>query len=76
MYNEDAIYEDADATCYSEYEAFTGVTYGDSAIDLSYLFPTSQSWEENDRVIQCLVYLTTGPTSGSLNNKGSDYPLE
>lgn len=49
------------------YTSFVGVGYQDSALDVTTLVPTKDSWEQNnDRVIQCIIFDPAGQTTGSL----------
>jgi len=49
------------------YTTFVGVGYQDSALDVTTLVPTKESWEQNnDRVIQCIIFDPAGQTTGSL----------
>jgi len=49
------------------YTAFVGLGYQESALDVTTLTPTKESWEQsNDRVIQCLIFDPAGPVTGSL----------
>ena len=53
------------------YTSFVGVAYQDSALDVTTLTPTQQSWEQsNDRVIQCIIFDPAGQTEGSLAGAG------
>lgn len=75
-YVEDIATDDADEKCFAEFEAFIGASYDATTLDFSYLYPTSESWSNDDRSIQCIAYSTDGKISGSLKAKGADYPLE
>lgn len=49
------------------YTSFVGVAYDDSALNVTTLVPTKDSWEQNnDRVIQCIIFDPAGQTTGSL----------
>lgn len=49
------------------YTSFVGVAYDDSALNVTTLVPTKDSWEKNnDRVIQCIIFDPAGQTTGSL----------
>lgn len=73
----DGEFSDADINTASEecigdaYTTFVGVGYQDSALDVTMLTPTKESWEgANDRVIQCLIFDPAGQTTGSLAASG------
>ena len=64
---DDALAAQADEFCLSEFEKFIGLSYQESEIELSYLTPTEQSWNElNDRELLCFVIDTAGDVTGSL----------
>lgn len=69
-YDEAAI-ETAGEVCYGQsFTDFVGVAWDDSTLDVWYLSPTEQTWNEmDDRLIQCIVTDPAGPTTGTL--KGS-----
>ena len=46
----------AEEFCVAEFEAFAGIPYDDSALELTYLNPTEASWTgEEDRELLCLL---------------------
>ncbi|MBE1875183.1 septum formation family protein [Myceligenerans pegani] len=47
--------DEADAFCESEFEAFVGLPYADSELYFWSFYPTEESWEQEDRTIQCVV---------------------
>jgi hypothetical protein len=50
------------------YTTFVGVGYQDSALQVTTITPTQQTWDElNDRVIQCIIFDEAGQTTGSLS---------
>ncbi|GLU47946.1 septum formation family protein [Nocardiopsis ansamitocini] len=68
---EDAILEQADTDCREEFETFVGTNYDESELDLTYLYPVEQSWDQlDDREILCFVVDPAGDTTGTL--KGSN----
>ena len=48
--------ESALTRCLDEFDAFVGVDFADSDLDLFPITPTSISWAEGDRVVYCAVY--------------------
>lgn len=56
----------AEDFCGASFRAFVGMSYDDSILQLSYLFPTTASWRNGDREILCLVYDPDGDTIGTL----------
>ncbi|WP_372969453.1 hypothetical protein [Microbacterium sp.] len=63
--------EDVDAAsqeCIGDaYTSFVGVAYDASALNVTTIAPTKDTWEGlNDRVIQCIIFDPAGQTTGSL----------
>jgi len=53
---EDLIRQEWFRVCRSAFERFIGVEFGASALDISAVFPTRQSWEDHDdREVVCAV---------------------
>lgn len=75
-FDDDAVFADAEAKCLPAFEDFVGASYENTSLNYSYLYPSSQSWEADDRSIQCLAYWEGGQISESLESKGPDYVLE
>lgn len=49
------------------YTTFVGIGYQDSALDVTTITPTKDTWDQyNDRVIQCIIFDSAGQTTGSL----------
>lgn len=47
--------------CLTSSESFVGIGYQESILDISYLFPTEESWNtSNDREILCAIYHMEG----------------
>lgn len=61
----DATAQDA---CYNEnYANFVGVPYEESALEVWYLTPTQQTWDQlDDRLVQCIITDPGVQTTGSL----------
>lgn len=58
-----AVAEDAEAMCREEFAAFIGLSYEESELDIYYLYPQADSWENGDREVICAVY-TPDPDTG------------
>lgn len=70
-YDEEAILAQADAFCSGpSFTSYVGVPFSESVLDVSYNFPSFESWAAGDRVITCLV-LRPGETKGSTPLRGS-----
>jgi Septum formation len=52
--------------CLPAFQSFVGRPYEQSALDVTTIEPTSQSWSEGDRELLCLVIDPAGPVTGSL----------
>jgi len=60
----------AEDFCVAQFEEFVGVPYdSETTLDVTSLYPTLTSWEQGDRLIQCIVYDKDGGVTGTL--KGS-----
>jgi hypothetical protein len=46
--------------CIDRFDAWIGLPYEDSALDVTYLYPTQQTWDDGDREIVCAVYRLDG----------------
>src|SRR3954447_3513110 len=65
----DAVKTQADQGCGDAFADFVGISYDDSKLDISYYFPTSDSWaDKGDREILCTVYDDGVKTTGTLKN--------
>lgn len=67
---DDGMSELAFESCMDRFEDYVGIEYESSALDITSMFPSPQSWRENDREVVCAVYdmnaeKLTGTTKGS-----------
>lgn len=44
-----------DEICYNAFEPFVGISYEESALYVTSLYPTTTSWDAGDRQIVCLI---------------------
>jgi hypothetical protein len=51
-----AVEEGARSGCLDEFDAFVGLPYADSELDVFAIWPTEESWAEGDREVLCSVY--------------------
>jgi hypothetical protein len=59
----DAIATEADAGCTEAFEDFIGVAADQSSLQISYVYPTEQSWDQaDDREILCFAIGEAGTT--------------
>jgi hypothetical protein len=42
--------------CLERFEAFVSKDYESSSLDIAAIYPTSESWQQNDREVICAVY--------------------
>jgi hypothetical protein len=42
--------------CLAEFEAFVGIAYPDSALEIYPIYPSEGSWSQGDRVVYCALY--------------------
>lgn len=62
-----AIEELAQSTCLDAFEAFVGVPYEESELEVYYYYPFEDTWNHaDDRTISCTVGTLTGRTTGTL----------
>ena len=69
--SEDLMGEIAHNACVERFDTFVGRDYDSSSLDITTLFPTSQSWQQDDREVVCAVYdMEANPLVGSVQGKG------
>ena len=66
----DGMSELAFESCMERFATYVGKDYESSSLDITTMFPSRQSWRENDREVICAVYdmnaqKLTGTTKGS-----------
>lgn len=42
--------------CVERFDVFVGLPYEQSVLDVTYLYPTQQTWDDGDREIVCALY--------------------
>ena len=69
----DAIRDEWIQGCLAEFESFVGISFDVSALDISAIFPTEESWNElDDREVLCSVTAVSGlPRSGSARDSAA-----
>ncbi|NYD72308.1 septum formation family protein [Herbiconiux flava] len=66
---EDAVHSQAQDACIVAMGEFVGLDYSESKLDVQYLTPTEDSWNElDDRTVVCLVYDPAGKLTGTVEN--------
>ena len=61
-----AVTDQAESGCITEFNTFVGLDYESSTLDFSYYYPTEESWGQGDREILCLILDPAGQVTGSL----------
>ena len=57
--------------CLARFEPFVGLSYDTSVLDISALFPTEESWKQDDREVLCaLTAVDELPRAGSARGSG------
>ncbi len=64
--SDDDLRAQAEEVCTAEFETYVGLPYAESALDFTWLQPTTESWDQGDRELVCLVNDPAGPVTGSL----------
>jgi hypothetical protein len=59
---DDAVLARAEQGCTRKFDEFVGTPYGDSVLDVFYLYPAVETWNLGERGVTCSVYQPTGPT--------------
>jgi hypothetical protein len=54
--------------CLAEFEAFVGIPYDDSVLDIGYLTPTESAWTDGDRKVLCTIFDPAEEVTGSLRS--------
>ncbi|HZM29883.1 MAG TPA: septum formation family protein [Acidimicrobiales bacterium] len=52
--------------CFAQFESFVGMAYEESALEITFLQPSDESWEQGDRELVCMITDPAGQTSGTL----------
>ena len=67
----DAVETQAIDGCLAAFEPFVGLEYQSSILEISWLTPTSQSWDAGDREIVCFLFnLNFDKLNGSMRGSG------
>jgi len=57
---EDAMYDLAYNSCMEQFESFVGKDYESSTLEITTMYPSSESWKQNDREVICAVFDMNG----------------
>jgi hypothetical protein len=67
----EGMYELAFASCMQQFEAFVGKDYDSSSLDIFTMYPSTESWKQNDREVICSVYdVDANKLQGSVKGRG------
>lgn len=67
--DEEAVKKLVREECVPAFKDFVGTSFDDSSLDIQYLSPSQESWEnQDDRDIVCTVYDPAGATTGTLKD--------
>lgn len=67
----DAVESDAVDGCLAAFEPFVGRDYQTSELDIRYLYPTPDTWDDGDREIVCALFdLSGAQMTGTERNSG------
>lgn len=68
---DDAVQTQSQDFCGTEFATFVGKVFDDSTLEITYLYPTPDSWKTGDREIMCLIGGAAGAqTTGTLKGSG------
>ena len=69
--SDEAMAELAHNACVDRFDSFVGTDYESSSLDVVTLYPTSESWRQNDREVVCAVYdMEENKLVGSMKGRG------
>jgi len=54
--SEESMSELAYESCLDRFDGFVGLDYDSSVLDIVTLYPTTESWQDNDREVVCALY--------------------
>jgi hypothetical protein len=70
-YSEFEIADTSESACIDHFAAYVGRDYESSALDVATLYPTQESWSQNDREVVCALYDMSGEKLvGSVRDSG------
>ena len=68
---EDLVEELVSDQCLTVFDAFAGVAYAESQLEIGYIFPSKGSWTQGDRGYICVVYdVSLNKIQGSMRGRG------
>lgn len=68
--NENAMFELANEACMDRFESFVGKDYETSSLDILTMYPSAESWIQDDREVVCSVYdMNANKLEGSVQGR-------
>ncbi len=68
--DESAMYELANEACMERFESFVGKDYQSSSLDILTMYPSAESWIQDDREVICAVYdMNASKLEGSVKGR-------
>ena len=67
----EAMGELANDSCMERFETFVGLDYDSSSLDIFTMYPSTESWAQNDREVVCAIYdMNAAKLVGSAQGQG------
>ncbi len=70
-YDAAAVEQAAIDLCLAKFASFVGIEYFESTLDVYYVYPKQEGWDEGDRAVTCAVFTPDGATGGIVRTTGS-----
>jgi hypothetical protein len=68
---EDAMWDHANDECLKRFEGFVGLEYESSSLDIYTMYPSTESWKQDDREVVCALYdMNVEKLEGSMQGRG------
>ena len=65
-----AVSERADKACRPAFQAYVGVSYDESTLEMSWYMPTKSAWQAGDRGVTCVLRDPTGRLGATMRGRG------
>lgn len=67
---EETIHQVAETGCIESFPGYFGISYEESILHVSWLYPTEESWaQSSDRTVSCLAYIDGQKMIGSIRGQ-------
>jgi hypothetical protein len=67
---EDAMWAHANDECLKRFEGYVGLDYESSSLDIYTMYPSTSSWEQDDREVVCALYdMNAAKLEGSMHGR-------